>query len=502
MRLSERLSGYLPYLPSAVAVVLALPVLGFTYLWDDYNFLTNAMFYQLHDWLPDPTDPFYRPISRGVYFTLLDIAGKGGPALGHLLNLLFHVGIVYLLTEYLTRTVGKRAGLTAGLLYAGLGVVPLLVGWISCDQDLLAMLFVMIALHLRYQRRDGVALAAVAGALLSKETTLGVVPAFILFDWILDRRPYRIGRSAGLYGALVVVWGAIHPAVRILASRGLRPGATGYVGMTDPQTWVVHAGRYVLALFNFPNILPLPRWPDFGLPLVLVAFLIAQLGLRLDADKPISLGTAVVRKNRQLLLAGMLAFFPLLLTSSMIEGLSPYYAAFPAVGFSMAAGTILADRTIRFRTVMIGAYLVLGMWARGPVTKATEVTEPNFRAVSGALRTVESGFRRLYPRFPEGARIYLSVQARGAGGVYTHMYSFQVLRIWYRDRSLRAVRPEARTPFVGPEFLAVVGPDRDVIDINTRTLFARSASGREPDYEVCERAIRAYAAGLAASGET
>src|SRR2546427_4107865 len=82
------------------------------------------------------------------------------------------------------------------------------------------------------------------------------------------------------------------------------------------------------------------------------------------------------------------------------------------------------------------------------------------------------------------------------------MYSLQVLRVWYRNRSLRALRPEARTPGSGPDVLTVISPDRDIIDINTRTLYARSASGREPDYEVCERAIRAYSTGLAASRET
>ena len=57
---------YLFFLPAAVAIVLCIPVMGLSFIWDDYNFLTHAMFYQLHDWVPDPTDPFYRPMSRGV----------------------------------------------------------------------------------------------------------------------------------------------------------------------------------------------------------------------------------------------------------------------------------------------------------------------------------------------------------------------------------------------------------------------------------------------------
>src|SRR5437667_5408312 len=217
---------YLPYSPAVVAAIFAIPVMGFTYLWDDYNFLTNAVFYQLHDWFPSADDPFYRPISRGIYFTILDLAGRYGPTLGHVLNLCFLVGIVFLLGSFTARIAGKRAGILAGLLFAGLGAVPNLVGWICLDQDLLAILFVILALNLRSKGRDVAAFAATTAALLSKETTLAVIPVLILFDWILDRKPYRIWKNAVAYMALIAIWGAIHPAVRILVARGLRSGAT------------------------------------------------------------------------------------------------------------------------------------------------------------------------------------------------------------------------------------------------------------------------------------
>jgi hypothetical protein len=52
------LDRYIFLIPAALAVVLCIPVLDFTYTWDDYNFLTNAIFYQLLDRLPISTDPF------------------------------------------------------------------------------------------------------------------------------------------------------------------------------------------------------------------------------------------------------------------------------------------------------------------------------------------------------------------------------------------------------------------------------------------------------------
>jgi hypothetical protein len=494
---------YVPFLPAAIAVILCLPVLSFTYLWDDYNFLTNAMFYQLHDWVPDPSDPFYRPISRGIYFTMLDLAGRHGALLGHLLNLSFLVAILLLLGSFVTRLAGRKAGLLSGLILAGLGAVPLLVGWICCDQDLLAMLFVVIALHFRLQRRNGLALAAAAAGLLSKETTLAVIPALVLFDWIVGRKPHRIWRSAGIYAALVAVWGSIHPAVRILVARGLRRGATGYVGLGQPEVWPVHLGRYLLTGFNLPAITPLPEWPIFGVLLLIVAFAIAYVALRSATQGPrTGEETATTRRSRIVLLGAFLVAGPLLLTSTMIEGWSPYYAAFPALGISMIGGVLLATHSIRVQAIALAVYFALGIWTRGPVKKLTEVTESNFQIVDTALRKVEGGFRKLYPTFPKGTQVALSVEARGAGSVYMHMYAFQVLRVWYRDRSIYCVRPEARRSAGNPELLTVIAPDRDIIDINPVTLVARSASGREPDYEVCERAVRAFAMGLAGSGAT
>jgi len=503
MTLPERFSRYLPYSPAAVALILAIPVVGFTYLWDDYNFLTNAVFYQLHDWLPASDDPFYRPISRGVYFSLLDLAGRGGAGLGHVLNMGFLLGIVILLGSFVARIAGRKAGIMAGILFAGLGAAPALVAWTCLDQDLLAILFTLIALHLRLSQRNGLALIAIAAGLLSKETTLAVIPAFVLFDWILDRKPYRIVRHATVYAALIAAWGAIHPAIRILVSRGLRSGATGYVGLEHPERWPIHAARYLMSFLNVPAFWPVPEWPLYGVVLLIAGgtsayFIVRQADSEIEDSSP----SPTVSQKRFVWLAVVLAAGPLILTSAMIRGWAPYYAAFPAVGFSMAAGVGLASLPLRTQLAVLGIYLTLGIWSRGGVKNPEESTESNFQLVDTALKKVESGFRRLYPQFPPNTQVVLSVQARGRGSIYIHMYAFQVLRIWYRDRTLRAVRPEERTRPNGPELLTLITPDWDVVDIDPRTLFARSASRREPDYYQCEGAVRAYAVGLAGSGQT
>ncbi len=490
-------------LPTAAAVLLCIPVMGFMYLWDDYSFLSNAMLYRLKDWLPDPNDPFYRPISRGVYFSLLDIMGPNGAALGHFLNICFLIAIASLLGLLTAKLAGKRAGLIAGLLFTGIGAVPDLVGWVCCDQDLLAILFVLLALYFRLERRNVAALIATAAALLSKETSLAVIPAIALFDWIIARRPYKVLRSVCVYAALIAAWGAIHPGVRILVGRGLRSGATGYVGLEHPERWPLHVGRYLLTLLNIPAFAPLPSWPDFGVLLAIASVGLVALAIHVIRRLPESKGEGSERapRSRVILLGALIGIGPLVLTSFMIKGWAAYYAAFPAIGSSMIAGAVLATVSHRALAIGLSLYFTFGIWSRGDVNPA-EATESNHRAMSKALQKVSLDFRTLYPQLPPDAQVLLSIQARKPPGFYIHMYFLQVLRTWYRDRSVHTYRPEARKPTTSPELLVVITPDREVIDINTRTLFARSASNREPDYHSCEMAVRAYSMGLAGSGET
>ena len=479
-------------------------MLGFTFLWDDYDFLTNALTYRLDDLFPDPSDPFYRPISRGIYYLLIHLAGEHGPVLGHILNLSFLAGVVFLLAWFVSRLAGQRAGLISGVVYAGIGAVPLLVGWICCDQDLIAMLLVLVAFHLRLSGRWVAALVATAAALLSKETTLAVVPALVLFDWILGRRPHRIGRDVAVYGALIAAWAAIHPAMRTLISRGLRSGATGYVGLEEPARWPVFFGRYLLTILNLPAYKSLPSWSVGATVMLLVALALVAAGfwkLRKDEEENPSLITPLP-KSRMLMLGALLALGPMVLSSIAIRAWAPYYVGFPGLGFAILLACLLTPLRRRWQVLFIALYLALGIWVRGTTADPRNPTEPNMRMTSQALKQVEASFRHLYPHtMPQGAQVLLSVQAHGPGGIYAHMYLFQALRVWYNDRAIYTLRPEARRPSDRPDLLMVIAPDRGLIEISTASLSARTASGRNPDYDVCETAVRAYAMGLAGSGE-
>src|SRR5262245_8133431 len=165
------LRGAVPYaLAALAAIILCAPGLRFAYVFDDYDFLGRA---QLPSWshlLPDPNDIFYRPLSREVYFGILEGLSPGNPLLGHLVNLL-GVGIVVVLVVMLTaRLAGERAGVVASLLAAGFSQWPVLVGWVCASQDLFAILLVLVALHAAFAGARVVAILLFAVAMLSKET--------------------------------------------------------------------------------------------------------------------------------------------------------------------------------------------------------------------------------------------------------------------------------------------------------------------------------------------
>jgi hypothetical protein len=490
-------------IPALIAVVLSLPCLALSYQWDDYDFLTNALLNRLGDLLPDPADPFYRPISRGIYFLILVASGEHGVLVGHLLNLAFLAGVVVLLVRLGWRLAGPTAGLVAGLIFAGIGSVPTLIGWICCSQDLLSMLFILAALHAQLSQRRGAALGWTVAALLSKETALAIVPVLVLLDRVLDRRPARIARNAIAYGSVVLGWALVHPAVRILVSRGLLSGETGYVGLENPLRWPVYFAKYVLTMLNLRITAPIPPWPaQMTVILVLAVGLTGFVLWKHRRGVGISKPEATYPTGRVLLLAGLLCLGPLLLSSTILRSWAPYYAAYPALGLAILGGIALTRLPLPMKIGALTLFLALGVWSRESDLDPEMPTEKNFRLSSRAVRHVSTSFRKLYPQLPPGSQVLVSVQARGKAGVYTHVYTFGAVRIWYLEPSLRTRRPEARDRRGGPEFLFVITPDWDVIEIDPLTLRARTASGRDPSYSYCEVAIRAYAYGLAGSGET
>jgi hypothetical protein len=503
--------------PAFVATLLSLPCLGFTYLGDDYLFLNNALTANLRDWLPRAGDAFYRPISRALYFAVVAPFGMPGALFAHLLNLVYLMIAATGLALLARQIRGWSFGLLAGVMFAGMAGIPVLVGWASCSQDLLAIDFVLLALLARSRGRDGLAILSFAAALLSKETALAMAPALVAWDWIVNRRGRGLARQAAIYACVVIAWAAIHPAVRVLLSRRLAPGATGYLGLTDPGTWLRYLGRYLSVLTNLRLGRFDPTWPGATTIYLVLTALAAALGLwsltRGGPDETHATTGVAAEANaagegreekrpdaRRVALLGLfLAAPPLLLTSTIISSWAPYYAAFPMIGLSLLGAQILERVGPVPRTAAVALYLLLGIWARGSDLDSLHITERQLRPSSHAMRQVEAEFRKLAPRLPSHTDVVMSIQASGTPRVYAQMY-YEPIRLWYQDQTLHLVKPIKYRPTGRAMLLAVITADLDVVFIDLDTFATHSAKGRTPDYLTCEKALRALAVGLGGAG--
>ncbi|MGH7681004.1 MAG: hypothetical protein ACRENN_03350 [Candidatus Eiseniibacteriota bacterium] len=485
-------------IPCAVAAVLAAPCFRFPFLWDDFDFLGRGLHLHLSDLLPVPQTLFYRPISREIYFGLLNVLG-GSPLIGHILNTLGLLAVVYLLVSIVSRMGGSRVGFLTGLVFASLGALPVLVGWVSGIQDILAMAMLLAAVLMELRGRDKLALSFFAAALLSKETALTFVPALLAASAIGSRIKWPRLRRLVSYGAIALAWAAIHPGIQLLLSRGIRGGSGGYLA-TPSSGNLSGLANAALTLVN------LPLGPGssvdlsgLALPLALAAGLV-WVGYRLAHPRESeSLLLPETGRGAQLLLACLMTVPPFLLTGLFVEHWSPYYTCMAALGFSMLAGIGLSSLRLQEACMLVSVYLLLGGWSRTATVAADVTTEKNLRETGIALTRVEEGFRRLRPKLPARSNVYVSAQISGTPGVYSHLYRYQPLRVWYRDPSLLVLKPNRYRPGSDPTFLFWINRTLHVFEVDLGTLAPRTSRVLADPLEY-ELTLRTFAFGLAAAG--
>src|SRR5262249_1245065 len=136
-------------------------------------------------------------------------------------------------------------------------------------------------------------------------------------------------------------------------------------------------------------------------------------------------------RSPAIIVAAALAALPLLLTSALIRQWNPYYAVFPALGSSIVIGVLLARAPKLVAIAVLVLFLGMGLWTR-EASPSPEVTcEANLAQTSDALLQVEQSFKMLRPVLPAHAELLVSVASSGRLSIYTHMYRFQALRVWY-----------------------------------------------------------------------
>lgn len=485
---------WLAVLPAAVFLALALPVLTFSFLSDDYNFLIQGYEFRAGHLVPDPGSVFYRPLSRELYFGLLAFLSRSNPLWGHLINAVLAAVCVLLMTSISRRVLGNRQGLVTGFLFASVGALPFLVGWVSGCQDIFAMLFILAAMNCELRGRSAAALGCTALALLSKETAAFFLPALATMRSVIrtDRLDLRKGLTR--YGALGALWSLL------LLKYGPYTGTAGYLGV-DGGAFVRHLAQELCALINIPIGGTATSWPARLSAVCVAGVAIIAFAIWLDARYGSSNGRAMLSRSRGLVLGALFGILPAILTAASSKHWFPYYACLPAIGTSLILAVLLQQVGRQAAAWATVAFLILGVWFRGLEfgTRATPM-EQNFRITSGNLGKIENGLKRLHPTFSDSVRLWVTVQTPYDLAIQSHLFSRQAVRVWYGNptlvtEDLGRLRPDSR-----PEYLLGVTPTCGVFEIRLADLTARSP-GTQLGVQDYQNAIRSYAYALLGTGQ-
>ena len=351
-------------LPVSLAMILSAPCIGFTFISDDYNFLQRAVHFRLEQLIPDAQSAFYRPISREIYFGVLSRIAPSHPVVAHVGNALLLAVALALVAMLAGRLGGAKFGLLTGLFLAALGALPLLVGWVSCSQDLFAMIFVAAALLTAWNGRLWASACLIAAGILSKETAIFFFPGILFLALQGAEGPRGIRARLIPYGLIFILWAGIHPKIRSFVSHGLATGAGGYVGVDNPFM-ARNAVRMVGTFLNLPPTGIHTPWPhDLTGAFVVALFCLGVAvwaGRRWDGSSDGSWpGDG---STRTIVWTGVLAgLLPGVLTVISAKHWFPYYACMPAIGTSMLLALPLRRKRWFVGMAAVAVFLVLGIW--------------------------------------------------------------------------------------------------------------------------------------------
>ena len=185
--------------------------------------------------------PWYRPLSRELYFRAIVAAGPAGLFIAHLLSVACLLAIAWVLFRLGMRLFGPRAAAVAPVLFVTYGFTKFLTAWASGFQDMLASLLVLGALLAHVAGRRGLAVACVALAPFAKETGFLAAPLIGLYVCLCEgaRRlgPRTAGPllaslvAAGIHWVVRTTWPGAGTAARIdVSATSLLPGVGQALG--------------------------------------------------------------------------------------------------------------------------------------------------------------------------------------------------------------------------------------------------------------------------------
>ena len=242
----------------AVAGLTALyaPSLSTGFLNDDFLFLEDARRAGLTESLTrlDPLGNYYRPVSRPLYFRLLLPILGDHPLAFHLFNYALFLVALALLADLL-RVFLPRTGVLVGLLYfALLPLQSVNLVWVSCAQDLLALVFALAAVACFRRGRTAFAALAYLLAVFSKESALPL--PLLLLLWPAREPASALPGSPGFgsrerarallpFAAVALLWSAV--------ALVLRPPGTGATLSFHPLGFVAAYAHQVQSLLGLDH---------------------------------------------------------------------------------------------------------------------------------------------------------------------------------------------------------------------------------------------------------
>jgi hypothetical protein len=352
-------------LPLLLLLIAAVGVDAFRvgFFADDFHFLDVARRLPLTESLAGQYGiwPWYRPLSRELFFELVAVSGAGSHTVAHGLALGLLFGCAALLVRVGTRLAGAPAAAVAVCLFVTYAFTKFLTAWASGFQDLMALFLTLLAIDARARGRDRVALASAALAAFAKETGFVAFPLLAVLDRLPGRDPPR--RDGARWPRLVplalvfAVAVAIHVAVRLTwRSADSAPRAEFGVGRLPAILGEV-LGGFVVGR-------PTPGAASVVLAILAggsAAWLIAALDRRGEARPAASPGA-----NGFLALAAALGLAPFLLGHLLKLTLAHAYHAFPAIPWiALALGRMVTRLPAPVWRAALPALVAWNAWGSG-----------------------------------------------------------------------------------------------------------------------------------------
>jgi hypothetical protein len=309
--------------------------------------------------------------------------------------------------------------------------------------------------------------------------------------------------QAAAYASVALMWAMVHPGVRALIAGGANARTSGFTGILHPEVWGQNLIRYILALVNVPPPGFAFSWPtrQIGYGLIAAVIMVAGLLWR-EHDQEEQAPPAPISLRRIAVIAILLGVPTLLAPTVLIGHWASYFACFPALGLATFAGAFLARQKTQTALAALVIFLGLGVAYRGSyAAQEAAWTEKVFVEASDAAKVVRQNFLKLFPRFPPGSQVLISVSSTGVRGIQSTMIEGQALQIWYGDPTIRTVPTLKRQVTGGPEYLVRITPDLDVLAIDPNTGVIRSDSPNLPEISEIARPLVSYARAVAAGGD-